>query len=45
MGGREGNIHLTMTGVAGFGIESGDIVSVAILAGERFTRRREPVTV
>jgi hypothetical protein len=45
MGGHKGEIRLAMTGVAGIDIEPGDIVSVAILAGERLTRRREAVTV
>ncbi len=45
MGRHEGCVHLTMTAGTHRGIELGDVVSVAVLAGERFTRLRELVTV
>ncbi len=45
MGCCKGRIHLTMTVGTGFGIKFGDVSAVAILAGERFTRLRELVTV
>lgn len=45
MGGHKGEIRLAMAGIAGIEIEPGDILSVAVLAGKRLTRRREAVTV
>lgn len=45
MGGNKGEIRLAMAGIAGIEIEPGDILSVAVLAGKRLTRRREAVTV
>jgi hypothetical protein len=45
MSGHKGEIRLAMAGIAGIEIEPGDILSVAVLAGKRPTRRREAVTV
>ena len=45
MGGHERYIHLTVTSIACIQIKFGDIVCVAIVTGERFSRSRQLVTV
>ena len=41
----EGNIHLTVTGLAGVGCENRDIAVMTVIAGERRIRGRSLMTV
>ena len=45
MGLGEGNIHLTMAGLAGVRCEGRDVAPMTIIAGKRFIRSRKLVTV
>lgn len=45
MRGHERLIHLTVAGVASLQIERGDVATMAVIAGERFTRSRLLVSI
>ncbi|HET6821274.1 MAG TPA: hypothetical protein VFH34_01430 [Anaerolineales bacterium] len=45
MRGHVGDVHLTVAGVTRFDGKGGDIVMVTVIAGERFARSRQLVTV